>query len=498
MAGFVSKQDEKYRDYALNGPILKVLFGVCMPLAIYQAMQAIFKTIDALMAAHIGSQAVSAISSLSQITLMVTAVGSALAVGGSIRVSESYGKGDYDDVRRKCATLYVSAIVIGVLIAAILIPFAVPFLKLLATPQELIDEGVGYFRVEILILSLSFFNTVYIAIERSRGHSKKLMALNIMVIIIKLVFSAVFIYVLQCGVIMIAVATMISQLTLFIVAVISMIRDTGCFKFEFKYASFKKETLLPILQLSYPVAAQKILFAAGKVIVNSMSGMYGALTVGALGISNNIGGLTTNWHSGTHDGASSLVSQNRGAGKYKRTVGVFWRLLFIDVIIGAIGYTIVSFTLPWLAEIFAKSKDSFDSGFCQMIVDIHRYEMIGYITLGIASAADAFLIGMGRAKTVMFLNLARVFIFRVPVLFFLQRFTNMGAEAVGVTMMVSNVSTGIISFIAVMPIVIKTGKMEDATEASEADSSETLTEDVPEASESDKADSNSTENDSNK
>ncbi len=461
MAGFVSKKDENFRDYALNAPILKVLFGVCMPLALYQAMQAIFKTIDALMAAHIGSSAVSAISSLSQITLMVTAVGSGLAVGGSIRISESYGRGDYEEVRRRCATLYISAIAVGLLIAAVLIPFARPFLKLLATPAELIDEGVGYFRVEILILTLSFFNTVYIAIERSRGHSRKLMVLNILVIAVKLVFSALFIYVMKGGVIMIAIATMLSQLTLFLIAVISMVRDEGCFKFDIKYAEFKKRTVFPIFQLSYPVAAEKMLFAAGKVIVNSMSGVYGALTVGALGISNNIGGLTTNWHSGTHDGASALVSQNRGAGRYKRTVGVFWRLLIIDVMIGAIGYTVVTFTLPFLAEIFARSKDNFDPVFCDMIVDIHRYEMIGYMTLGVASAANAFLIGMGKAKTVMVLNIARVFVFRVPVLFLLQRFTDLGPEAVGVTMMVSNVSAGIVSIITVLPTVIKTYRKTD-------------------------------------
>ena len=460
MAGFDSKKDEKFREYALNAPLLRVLFSVCMPLALYQAMQAIFKTIDALMAAHIGSQAVSSISSLSQITLMVSAVGSGLAVGGSIRVSESYGQGDFETVRKRCSTLYVSAIAVGVFIAVALIPFARPFLKLLATPAELIDEGVGYFRVEILILTLSFFNTVYIAIERSRGHSKKLMILNILVIAIKLSFSALFIYVLQSGVIMIAVATMLSQLVLFIVAVVSMIRDEGCFKFDIKYADFHRDTLLPIFKLSYPVAAEKMLFAAGKVVVNSMSGMYGALTVGALGISNNIGGLTTNWHSGMHDGASALVSQNRGAGRYKRTVGVFVRLLIVDVIIGAIGFTIVSFTLPFLAKVFASSKDNFDPAFCDMIVGIHRYEMIGYMTLGAASACNAFLIGMGKAKTVMFLNIARVFIFRVPVLFVLQRFTSMGSEAVGVTMMVSNVSAGIISLITVLPTIIKTYRRE--------------------------------------
>lgn len=462
MAGFVSKQDEKFREYALNAPLLKVLFSVCMPLALYQAMQSIFSVVDALMAAHIGSQAVSAISSLTQITAMVNALGAGLAVGGSIRISESYGQGNYEDVRRRCSTLYVSAIAIGVLISAVLVPSARPFLKLLATPAELIEEGAGYFRIEILRLTLSFFNTVYIAIERSRGHSKRLMNLNLIVITVKIGISALFIYVFQWGVMMIAVATLLSQLLLFAVAVISMVKDEGCFKFNVRYADFHKRTILPIFKLSYPVAAEKMLFAAGKVIVNSMSGMYGPTTVGALGISNNIGGLTTNWHSGTHDGASALVSQNRGAGRFKRTTQVFWRLALINVIIGLIGFIVISITLPGLARLFAHSKDNFDENFCDMIVAIHRYEMIGYMTLGVASAANAFLIGMGRAKTVMMLNIARVFVFRVPVLFLIQKFTSMGSEAVGVTMMVSNVSAGIVSFITVLPILIKTSRKPDA------------------------------------
>ena len=48
-----------------------------------------------------------------------------------------------------------------------------------------------------------------------------------------------------------------------------------------------------------------------------MSGMYGALTVGALGVSNNIGGLTTSWHSGMLDGASALMlTGETAAGRY--------------------------------------------------------------------------------------------------------------------------------------------------------------------------------------
>ena len=465
MAGF-SKKDEQYRHYALTASPVKVLMSACMPLALYQALQSIFKIFDALLASHIGAEAVSAVSCLSQITLMITALGSGLAIGGSIKISEAYGRGDDVQVRQRVATVYAMAVLVSLVVAGTLIPFASPFLRLLQTPEDLIEAGVGYFRVEILTLVVTFFNTVYIAIERSRGHAKKILNLNLVIILVKLGLSAVFVFVLKGGLVLIAVATLISQVLILIYALLTMPRDEGAFRFSMQNIRMKKDTVAPLLNLAYPVSAEKMLFAAGKVIVNSMSGVYGALTVGALGISNNIGGLTTSWHMGFTDGAAPLISQNRGAGHYRRTLQIYFWLLGIDIAIGVIGLGLVSATLPWLANVFAQSESNFDAGFRDMIVDIHRWEMLGYITLGINSATLALLLGYGYTKLTMLLNVSRVFVFRVPVLWFLQHFTRMDAEAVGVTMMVSNVCTGLLAIVLAIPVVHRILKLirEEETE----------------------------------
>ncbi len=468
MASTVSKQDESFRAYALEGKPMKVLLTTCAPLALFQALQSIFKILDALMASHIGADAVSAVSCLSQITLMITALGSGLAVGGSIKISEAYGRGDYEMVRRRVATVYTLAVIVSIAVAVTLIPFAEPFLRLLATPEDLIQAGAGYFRVEILTLVINFFNIVYLAIERSRGNAKKILKINMVVILVKLGMSALFVYGLDGGLMTIAVATLTSQALLLVYALWSMGRDEGAFRFSPQNIRMNRETVLPILNLSYPISAEKVLFAAGKVIVNSMSGMYGGLTVGALGISNNIGGLTTFWHMGFNDGAAPLISQNRGAGKYRRTLQIYYRLLIVDIAIGAAGLLLVSQTLPYLAEIFARSKDTFDADFCKAIVAIHSWEMVGYITLGINSATLALLLGYGYTKLTMLLNVARVFLFRVPVLWAFQQFTTLGEEAVGMTMMISNVCTGIAAIVVVIPVILKIrrlAKQEEQTQA---------------------------------
>lgn len=458
MASF-SKKDEKFRQYALSAPPLKVLLTICTPLALYQALQQIFKILDALLASHISADAVSAVSCLSQITLMITALGSGLAVGGCIKISEAYGRGEYETVQKRTATLYALAAGVSLIVVVTLVPFAEGFLRLLNTPEALIETGAGYFRVEILSLVVSFFNTVYIAIERSRGHAKKILYLNLMIIVVKLGLSAWFVYGLHCNVIMIAVATLISQMLLLCYALFSMPRDEGAFRFSFKAINLKRKTVMPIVNLAYPVAAEKMLFAAGKVLVNSMSGMYGELTVGALGISNNIGGFTTSWHAGMLDGASSLISQNRGAGKYRRTLQFYYALIAVDVAIGIIGLGAISLGLPWLASVFAQSESNFDPVFRDMIISIHQWEMLGYITLGVNSATLALLLGYGYTKLTLILNVARVFVFRVPVLWAFQNFTAMGAEAVGVTMMVSNICAGLSAVAVAIPVVMKIRKL---------------------------------------
>jgi len=183
------------------------------------------------MAAHVSADAVSAIAVLAQITLMIQAVVTGLAVGGCIKISEAYGQGDYDLVQKRTSTLYAMAVLLSITLAVTIIPFAKPFMRLLKTPEDLITVGAGYFRLQMFNLIVSFFNTVYIAVERSRGHSRRIMFLNLAVIAVKPSLSGLFVYVLKSGVIMIAVATLCSQLVLLTFALTRMPSDEGAFRF---------------------------------------------------------------------------------------------------------------------------------------------------------------------------------------------------------------------------------------------------------------------------
>lgn len=465
MKAVLSKKDENFREFSLNGNMFKVILYVCIPLALYQSLTQLFKVFDTMMASHISATAVSSVAYIGQIQIMLSALGSGLAVGASIKVSEAYGAGDYELVKRRVSTMVSLCAVLGSVVLLTLLPFATWFLRFMKTPEEFIAIGSTYFRIEIIALVITFFNNVYIAIERARGNSRRILWLNMGIVGIKLSLTALFIYVFHKGVTAIAAATLISQLSVLICAIVNMTKKDNLFSFSLKAVSFKSEIIAPMLRLSIPVVIEKAAFAMGKVIVNSMCTVYGSRTVGALGISNNIGGITTMPQAGFQEGGSAVISQNRGAKKFDRTQKAFFCVLISNLVIGVVLMSASLLCLEYISKFFAGS----DYGFQQVIKGIYRYEAWGAIPLGINASVLSLMYGYGRTKVTLFMNFCRVYLFRVPVLMMLQKYTNYGSESAGMVMGISNALSGLLAVILGIITIISINKnnREEAKEISE-------------------------------
>ena len=459
MDAALSEKDRKFREFALEESMWKVVFKVCFPLALYQSLNQLFKILDTMMASHISASAVSTVAYLSQINMAISALGGGLAVGASIKISEAYGAGDFELVKRRVSTLFALCAVLSFAILAILIPIAPQFLRMANTPEEFIEEGTIYFILELIGLVVVFFNNVYIAIERARGNSNRILLLNVLVIVIKLSLTAYFVYVLKGGINYISIATTLSQLSLLLIAVYNMREKGNVFGFSLKAITFRKDVVAPMIKLSIPVIVEKIAFSLGKVVVNSMSTVYGTLTVGALGISNNIGGITTNPQNGFQEGGSAIISQNLGGGKKKRALDAFFCVLVMNIIISVILMSASLLCLNSLADLFAAGDDAFG----QRIIEIYRMEALGTIPLGVNAAVMAFLYGFGKTKITLLINVCRVFAFRIPVLWGLQQFTNLGNVSAGIVMAVSNILTAVMSVIVLFIELHKMKKEEQVT-----------------------------------
>ncbi len=445
----LNNRDRRYLDRSLNAPMWKVVLSVGAPLALYQGLAILFTILDTMMASHISKESVSAVAYLAQVNLILSAVGGGLAVGAGIQISLAYGMGDLVLVRQRVSSLYAISLGAGLLMVAAIAPFSVSFLRLAGTPEELIAVGSHYFLVQLFVMVVNFLNSVYIAVERARGNARRIFVLNLLVIGVKLSLTAVFVYVLHGDLTMIAVASLASELILFAFAVRYSLIGGSAFSFSLRAVALNRKVTAPMIRQSLPVITEKALFAFGKTIVNAMCTVYGPLMVGAMGVSNNLGGITTNPQNGFQQGASAIISQNYGAGRFRRVLDAFYATAIINMLLGAVLSSLELWQLNRLAGLFDGGSPEFRA----MIALVYRYEAWGAVPLGLNAAVLALLYGLGKTRLTLVLNFSRVFLFRIPVFWFLQHCTGVGEASVGLVMMISNISVGLLSLAIVIPVI---------------------------------------------
>ena len=455
----INSRDLKRREQILNGNLLRTIITICAPIFLYNLFNSFYAIIDAVVVSKIDPISVSAVASLSQISHLLTSLGSGLAAGGGIIVARYFGAGDMEEARlHSNQTVSMSNITVALLLG-ICIPLALPIMKLSGVPDELINIGTGYFIVQIVNLGFVFYNSVFMAMEKAKGNTKIMFWLNIVAMIIKLSLSFLFVWGLNLkDILWVAVATLIGQMSMFAVLLSMMLKKDNVFvirisEFKLKWAQCKE-----ILTISLPIFLGKFIFSFGKVSINAMCKAYGPLVVGALGVSNNINGIATTPINSFEEGTSTIISQNIGAKNIKRALKTFRYSFCMATALGIIGYVIIRFI--WQDEIiglYNQNEAAVDSeAFLLLIKSIHRYDSLSILALAVNSAVLGVLYGFGQTKMTMVLNISRVFLFRIPVLWYLQTFhKEIGAEAAGISMGISNICIAIASMVCLAIFLYK-------------------------------------------
>lgn len=437
----LSKKEESLRQFILEGNMFLVTLKIGLPIAFFQSLNQVFRIFDSFMAAGINASAASMVSYFGQINLILAGIGLGLATGSSLKISQAYGSGDYEQVRKQVSSILAVTVAVCVVLGILIIPLATPFMELIGTPPEFIEGGRTFFLLEFYSTLLTFFNSVYIAIERSQGNSKRILWINLVAMVIKLSLTAFGVYILGAGINFLAFSTLLSQLFILTIGVANLRGKSQVFKFSLKDVTLKKALLWPMILISIPIMVERSAFHLGKAVVNSMVIFYGSLVVGALGISNIICGASVSPMMGMQDASISVMAQNRGAGNKERALKAFRSLLLINLVMIILMFIPSYLFAPYITGLFATG----DSEFHGILLTIFRYDVWGILPLALSSSVMALLLGFGYTKLSLFMNFCRVFLFRIPVLWAMQRFTSLGYEAAGLVMLISNSLVGALS-----------------------------------------------------
>jgi len=437
-------KDETLRQEAITGNLWKMVLEFSLPLAFYSILSQVYNIADSIMASHIDSSSVNAISYLTDINNVLNCVAMALGTGASILIAKAYGAGKYKLVTELVSTVMAVG-ACGCLILLLCISFSESVMRLFGTPEELIEIGKSYFSINLGQMAFYFMNTLYFSIERARGNTRRIFIISTMSMILKISLTAYFIYGLNSKVDMMALASLISQAFVFCFPIYHFSRKETAFRFDIREITFKKDISGPVVKLTFPVLIEKITFSVGKVWVNAMCTFYGNNAVGAMGVSNRVSGLFNMAQSGFGEGSSALIGQNIGAGEKQRAVDTVKRTLTLLFFYSCIATVIAHFVVEPAAVFFATSQTGFDQEFYEYIKTILTYEVTySVIPFSLFYSFLGFLYAYGKTKLVTLVNLVRLLVLRAGLFWFLQQFTDLGVEAAGIVQVVSNAGSSVL------------------------------------------------------
>ena len=458
----VSEKDRKRREFILNGNPMAVVVRISLPLMALGAFSYINSVIDTVVVSATDNDALSSVVMISQIKALITALGAGFATGSSIIVSRLIGRGEYDKAKKSANTTLEVFFLLAIGLIALIQAVAIPILKLSQMTDDMIDIGIGYFRVQIVSIGVGLFNQVFMGLEKARGAMMNITLINIMSMSMKLLLTVLYVGVL--GLTMpwvVAWATLCADLTVTSYAMINLVREKYLFKFNARNVMFSKDFFKPLCSLSIPVSLGKFVFSAGKVIVNGLAMGYGEAAPGALGVSNQISGSVTHLTTYSEDSESSVISYNLSQKQYKRMIQVFFCTLSLNLFITIVGFILLIIFSGPLSMFFAGDGGQEEA---ELIEKIFSYERIGIIALGVNSAVNGLIYGLGYTKLSMLCNLSRLFVFRIPaMLIMINCFRDIGAESLGIAMLISNVGIGLMSVVigVVCLLRIKNHKTKD-------------------------------------
>lgn len=140
----------------------------------------------------------------------------------------------------------------GIALVSILMPLSKNILMLLGLTEGMVESGIGYFRIQLVSIGVSMFNTVFLGLEKARGATVNILFVNIMSMSLKLVFTVVFVTLLNLGTDMVAFSTLLADISVTCYAAAMLIRKNIFFTIPLKIPDLKRTLFLPYARFPYP------------------------------------------------------------------------------------------------------------------------------------------------------------------------------------------------------------------------------------------------------
>ena len=307
----------------------KQLVKLILPLMVEQLLAMTIGIADTLMVATCGEAAVSGISLVDSINILLINIFSALATGGAIICSQLIGKEQIQDAKKAAKQLLLVTAVLSLAIIAYCLVSKRGLLRILfgSIEDSVMDNAVTY----LFLSALSYpFIAVYnagAALFRSMGNSKISMYASALMNVVNVGGNALLIFGFRMGVAGAGLASLFSRI-LAAVFVLYLLKNKKNLLYIERWLSWRPDfpMLKNILRIGIPTGLENGMFQIGKILVASLIASFGTASITANAVANSANSLVFVPAQAIGLGMITVVGQCVGAGNFQQAKSYMLKL----------------------------------------------------------------------------------------------------------------------------------------------------------------------------
>lgn len=411
----------------------KDLLKLIIPLVIEQILAVTVGMADGMMVARVGEAAVSGVSLVDSINVLLIGLFAALATGGAVVTSQYLGRKDSNSASASAEQLIASTLGLSVIIMLFTLLFRGQILRLLFGHVEM--DVMGYSLKYMFWTALSFpFLALYnasAALFRSMGNSKVSMFVSFIMNAMNIIGNAILIFGFDMGVAGAAISTLIARIFASITLLLLLKRGKTVIQLG-SLKNFRINTILirRILRIGVPNGLENSVFQVGKLLVQGLIAGLGTSAITANAIAGNIGGLGVLPGSAMGLALITVVGQCIGAEDYDGVKNYTRKLLKATYAAMFVLNVLIIILTPVILKLYNLTDNTAELAAQLMIYHACIAIFIWPTSFSLPNALRA----ANDAKFTMLISMASMWVWRIGFSIILVKVFNMGVLGVWIAM----------------------------------------------------------------
>ena len=301
----------------------RMIRSLLIPVVLEQLLNSIMGTADTMMVSNVGSAAISAVSLVDSINILVIQAFSALAAGGAIVCAQYIGQQNQERANESARQVLFIITLISIVVSAICLGFKKPLLRLIfgSVEADVMRASEIYFFYTALSFPFIALYDAAASIFRAQDNTKGPMTISMISNIMNIVGNAIMIWGFHMGVAGAAIATLISRIFCALVVLIQLRRDRQPIVVR-DYLKIRPDWPMigRILGIGIPSGIENSMFQLGKLAIQSTVSTLGTVAIAAQAMTNILENLNGIAGIGVGVGLMTIVGQCMGANRKDEAV----------------------------------------------------------------------------------------------------------------------------------------------------------------------------------